>query len=324
MLKKILAVDDEPNNLQLLRQILKGSYQLVFATNARKGLEAARQHRPDLILLDISMPDMDGYQLCRELKALPETQAIPVIFVTAMESVDDEALGFDVGAVDYIQKPVSAPIVLRRIQTHLMLVKAREVENRQREAIFMLGEAGHYNDTDTGAHIWRMAAYARALALAAGWSAERADMLELAAPMHDTGKIGIPDDILKFPGRLSPEQWDVMKRHTDIGYEILRKSDTPLFVMAAEVALRHHERWDGSGYPDALAGDAIPESARIVAIADVFDALTTRRPYKEPWSMEAAVAEIAGSAGSHFAPDYVGTFVSILPEIRRIRDTWQG
>lgn len=322
ILKKLLAVDDEPNNLQVLRQILRDRYQLIFAPNGEKALEAAAKHLPDLILLDIMMPDMNGYEVCAKLKANPATKDIPVIFVTAMSEVEDEALGFDVGAVDYIQKPVSAPIMLRRVETHLSLIGARELEDSHREAVFMLGAAGHYNDTDTGAHIWRMAAYARALAVAAGWPDHLVSRLELAAPMHDTGKIGTPDYILQAARKLTADEWEIMKLHTENGFRILSNSSSKMFAMAAEIAHHHHEKWDGSGYPDGLSGEAIPESARIVALADVFDALTTKRPYKQAWSIEDSVAEIRKGAGSHFEPRLVALFENILPELLRIREKW--
>ncbi|WP_299790400.1 two-component system response regulator [uncultured Shewanella sp.] len=322
MKKKILLVDDEPNNLNVLKQVLKDQYQLIFATNGDKTLEVAVKHEPDLILLDIMMPGMNGYEVCERLKAYPATDKIPVIFVTAMNEVEDEAKGFDVGAVDYIQKPISAPIVLRRVQTHLSLVRVNELEENQKAAIFMLGEAGHYNDTDTGVHIWRMSAYAKVIAEAAGWSSELAGRLELSASMHDTGKIGIPDTILKAPRKLTADEWEVMKSHTEIGNRILGMSHNPIFSMAAEIALYHHEKWDGSGYPMGLAGESIPESARIVAIADVFDALTMNRPYKEAWSIEDSIAEIRSGSGSHFEPRLVEFFCGAIEEIIRIKERW--
>lgn len=322
MMKKIMIVDDEPNNLRVLQQILKDHYQLIFANNGEKALEGIKNHQPDLVLLDIMMPYMDGYEVCEKLKINSLTKDIPVIFITAMGEVEDEARGFDVGAVDYIHKPVSAPTVLRRVQTHLSLVQAQELEDSQKEAIFMLGEAGHYNDTDTGVHIWRMASYARALAKAAGWPDYMAERLEMAAPMHDTGKIGIPDSILKAPRKLTAEEWAIMKQHTDIGFEILNKCDTPIFSMAAEIARYHHEKWNGGGYPEGLENSAIPESARIVALADVFDALTMKRPYKEPWSVEESMEEIQKNAGTHFEPRLVGLFEQILPTIVEIKERW--
>ena len=322
MKKKILLVDDEPNNLQLLRQILRSSYQLIFAHNGQSALAAVAAHHPDLILLDVMMPDLDGYEVCRRLKADPLMHDIPVIFVTAMGDVDDEAAGFDVGAVDYIHKPVSPAIVIRRVQTHLSLVHVKELEDSQREAIYMLGAAGHYNDNDTGLHVWRMAAYARALAEAIGWPEHLAERLELAAPLHDTGKIGIPDGILKAPRKLTAEEWVTMRQHSLIGYEILQCSHTPIFKMAAEIALYHHEKWDGSGYPKGLAGDNIPQSAQIVAIADVFDALTMKRSYKEAWSVEASLEEMRANSGTHFNPALLTIFLNILPKILNIKKEW--
>ncbi|OAI16175.1 two-component system response regulator [Methylomonas koyamae] len=316
---KLLLVDDEPNNLKVLQQILKDRYELIFAINGEKALAAARDHGPDLILLDIMMPDMDGYQVCTRLKADATTAKIPVIFVTAMGETENEAYGFDVGAVDYIQKPVSGPIVLRRVQTHLSLVRVEELDDLARAAIEMLGAAGHYNDPYTGDHIWRMAAYSAALARAAGWSPAQVEMIKLAAPTHDTGKIGIPHAILKAATGLAGRDWEIMKSHSQIGYDILSKTDNPVFKMAAEIALYHHERWDGGGYPAGLAGTAIPESARIVAIADVFDALSSKRPYKESWPLQTVLDTMRSGAGSHFDPRLLELFMDIMPEILALK-----
>jgi putative two-component system response regulator len=333
-LQTVLIVDDTPENLDLLKAILAGDYQVQAAINGQLALKIAEAQQPDLVLLDIMMPGMDGYEVCRKLKANPLTAKIPVIFVTAMSDLKDEMRGFEVGAIDFIMKPVQPGIVRARVATHIALANQRRAcelevrrrthaqEESQRAAVFMLGEAGHYNDTDTGVHIWRMAAYAAALARAAGWPVEQAGILELAAPMHDTGKIGIPDEILKAPRKLTAEEWEVMMTHTTIGYEILSKSDTELFDLAAEVALSHHEKWDGSGYPRRLAGDNIPECARIVAIADVFDALTMRRPYKEPWPVEKAMALIRDEAGKHFDPQLVERFIAIEAEVLAIMAAW--
>ncbi len=319
---KVLLVDDEPNNLKVLQQILKDHFQLIFAINGEKALAAAREHLPDIILLDIMMPGMDGYQVCAQLKADPLTAKIPVIFVTAMGEMENEARGFDAGAVDYIQKPVSGPIVLRRVQTHLSLVRVEELDNLARAAIEMLGDAGHYNDPYTGDHIWRMAAYSAALARAAGWTASQVTMMELAAPTHDTGKIGIPHGILKAARALNAEEWPIMKSHSQIGYDILSKTDNPVFKMAAEIARFHHEKWDGSGYPLGLVGENIPEAARIVAIADVFDALSSKRPYKEPWSLDDTLKTLQAMSGSHFDPRLLALFMQIIPEILRLKANW--
>ncbi|MBD9360581.1 HD domain-containing phosphohydrolase [Methylomonas fluvii] len=318
----ILIVDDEPQNLRVLEQILSGKYKLVFARNGQEALAATRKFRPALILLDIQLPDMDGYTVCRQLKADPLTESIPVIFITSLADADDEVTGFEAGAVDYIVKPVSSPTVRARVQTHLSLVRAIHLEKSHRDAIYMLGEAGHYNDNDTGVHIWRMADYAGALAHALGWGEEQCRLIELAAPMHDTGKIGIPNAILKKSGALDTADWVIMKTHPRIGYDILSKSDAPVFKMAAEIALHHHEHWDGSGYPDGLAGELIPESARIAALVDVFDALTMKRPYKEAWPNEQAIATIRAESGSHFQPAMIEAFIAVLPEILAIQAKW--
>jgi putative two-component system response regulator len=318
----ILIVDDEPINLAILRDILDKQYDVVFARSGAEALEAVAKHRPALILLDVQMPGMNGYEVCLRLKASATTEDIPVIFVTTLGSDWQEEAGFAAGCVDYITKPVSASVVHARVRTHLSLISAQRLEGAYRDAVFMLGEAGHFNDTDTGVHIWRMAAYSRALAEAAEWPRERVELIELAAPMHDTGKIGIPDAILKKPTMLNAAEWMVMRNHSRIGYEILKKSDAPVFQLAAEVALYHHEKWDGSGYPCGLAGTAIPEAARIVAVADVFDALTMKRPYKPAWPLEQALAYLDAGAGVHFDPAMIDLFRRITPRILAIKTEW--
>jgi len=320
----ILIVDDEPINLARLRDILDNRYDLVFARNGQEALDAVAKHRPALILLDVRMPEMDGYAVCRQLKESEETVDIPIIFVTSLESEWHEEAGFEAGCVDYITKPLSPSVVHARVRTHLSLVRANRLESAYRDAIFMLGEAGHYNDTDTGLHIWRMAAYCRTLAEAAGWSRERVGLMELAAPMHDTGKIGIPDNILKKPASLDAAEWKIMNKHPQIGYDILSKSHAPVFRLAAEVALHHHEKWDGRGYPAGLAGTAIPESARIVAIADVFDALCMKRPYKEAWPLEQVLPYMAADSGRHFDPRLLSIFQQIMPKILAIKADWDA
>ncbi len=322
MTVKILIVDDEVINLEMLRHILKSEYQLIYARSGTEAISAVEKHHPNLILLDIQMPDMDGYTVCRTLKANPKFEAIPVIFITSMSDAGNEVAGFEAGCVDYIAKPVVPSIVKARVKTHLSLVKATQLEKSHRDAIFMLGEAGHYNDTDTGVHIWRMAEYSKVIATAMGWNVIEVEMLELAATMHDTGKIGIPDMILCKPGKLDELEWQIMRRHCQIGFDILSKSDAPLFQLAAKIALSHHEQWDGNGYPQALAGTDIPESARIVAVADVFDALTMQRAYKEAWPVENAIKLIREGAGKHFDPEIVGCFLDNQAKILEIRSDW--
>ncbi len=318
----ILIVDDEPINLARLRDILETRYDVVFARNGQEALAAVEKHSPSLVLLDVLMPDMDGYEVCRRLKANPRSRDIPVIFVTSLGNEWHEEAGFAAGGVDYITKPVSPAVVHARVRTHLSLVNIKKLEDANRDAVFMLGEAGHYRDSDTGVHIWRMAAYTQAIAEAAGWSKNRADLIGLAAPMHDTGKIGIPDAILKKPAALDAAEWQIMRQHSSIGHTILSRSHSPVFQMAAEVALHHHEKWDGSGYPGGLAGEAIPEAARILALADVFDALAMKRPYKESWPLEQVMDYMEGNVNRHFDPRLFKVFEGILPKILEIKEEW--
>ena len=318
----LLLVDDEVTNLAALRAILAGEYPLMLARSGAEAIGLAVKHQPALILLDIQMPELDGYAVCRALKADPRTEAIPVIFVTALSEAGNEEAGFAAGGVDYLVKPVSAGSVRARVRTHLSLVHTKELEKRSRDAIFMLGKAGHYNDADTGAHIWRVAAYARELAATSGWSPAECDLLELAAPLHDTGKIGIPSAIWRKPGTLDPDEWALMKTHCEIGFEILSNSDVPVFRLAAEIARYHHEWWDGSGYPEGLAGEAIPESARIVAVADVFDTLGMKRPYRDAWSQDQVMASLHADAGRHFDPSLIAAFDGCLPRILEIKADW--
>jgi putative two-component system response regulator len=322
--RPILIVDDEPANLAALRQILKDQHQLVFARNGEEALDAVQKHDPCLVLLDIQMPGMDGYEVCRRLKSDPQTELIPVIFVTSLSELGNEEAGFAAGCVDYLTKPLSAGIVRARVGTHLSLVRASLLEKSHRDAIFMLGEAGHYNDTDTGVHIWRMAAYSKALAKDLGWNGAQCELLEMAAAMHDTGKIGLPDAVLRKPGKLDAEEWRIMQTHTLIGYEILSKSEAPLFKLAAEIALHHHEKWDGSGYPDGLSQFEIPESARIVAIADVFDALSMQRSYKDAWPTDKIIEFMKQSADQHFDPELLHRFIVIMPSILKIKQAWDS
>lgn len=322
-LQTILIVDDEPANLAIMDNILADSYSLVFARSGAEALTAVVKHRPALVLLDVGLPDIDGYALCRQIQQVDCTENVQIIFITGYSDAAHEAAGFEAGAVDYIVKPVFPKLVIARVGAHLARVQTTVLQKSYRDAILMLGHAGHYNDTDTGSHIWRMAAYARAIAQACGWDTDRCDLLELAAPMHDTGKLGIPQAILRKPGPLDAQEWAVMRTHPQVGFDILSKSQAPVFRLAAEVSLRHHEKWNGSGYPDGLQGQAIPQSARIVALADVFDALSTKRPYKEPWPIEKIMTHIQANSGAHFDPELVVVLSRILPEILEIQSLWK-
>ena len=319
---RLLLVDDEPTNLQVLRHVLQADYRLLFATDGARALQVAREQLPQLILLDIMMPGMDGYAVCRALKADPATAGIPVIFITALNDSQDETAGFDVGGVDYLTKPVSPPVVRARVRTHLSLVRMDELRETRLQIVQRLGRAAEYKDNETGLHVIRMSHFSKLLALAAGHSPAWAEDLLNAAPMHDVGKIGIPDAVLRKPGPLDADEWATMRRHPEIGAEIIGEYPSGVLQLAREIALAHHEKWDGSGYPRGLAGEAIPLSARIVAIADVFDALTTRRPYKEPWPVQEAMNHIAAQAGKHFDPALVALFAPLLPQLLEIRARW--
>ncbi|CAM5206019.1 response regulator [Alishewanella longhuensis] len=319
---RILIVDDEPVNLRVLKQILQDQYQLMFATSAKQALELLKKETPDLILLDVMMPEITGFELCAMLKADSAIQKIPVIFVTALKDELDETHGFTVGAVDYITKPLSPAIVRARVKTHLSLVHAEELKRTRLQVIERLGRAAEYKDNETGLHVKRMSHYARVIALAAGFSAEWAEELLHAAPMHDIGKIGTPDHILLKPGKLTDDEMIIMRQHALIGAEILGDCDSTLMQMASSVARYHHEKWDGSGYPLGLKETAIPIEARIVALTDVFDALTSERPYKKAWSVAEALDFIKSQAGKHFDPALVPLLEQELPKILVIKARW--
>ncbi|MDY6919977.1 MAG: two-component system response regulator [Pseudomonadota bacterium] len=317
--RKLLVVDDEPTNLRILKLMLQDAYQLAFAKSGDEAIRLVASERPDLVLMDVMMPGMTGFEACKHIKADPATAKIPVIFVTALKDEVDEATGFECGGVDYITKPLSPAIVMARVRNHLSLVQADELKSTRLQIIQKLGRAAEYKDNETGMHVMRMSHYSRLLALAHGFPDSMADDLLNAAPMHDIGKIGIADHILLKPGKLTPEEFAIMQRHPEIGAEILGESDAPILQLARSVALHHHEKWDGSGYPFGLAGKAIPVEARIVAIADVFDALTSERPYKKAWTVEAALELLQEQSGKHFDPELVRTFCGIIPDVLRIK-----
>jgi putative two-component system response regulator len=245
-----------------------------------------------------------------------------VIFVTALTDTDDEVEGFEAGAVDYITKPVSPPLVRARVKTHLSLVRMEELRATRLAIVQRLGLAAEYKDNETGLHVIRMSHFARLLGVAAGMNEHEADDLLHAAPMHDVGKIGIPDRILQKAGPLDPDEWKVMQSHATIGGEIIGEHGGGMLALARNIALTHHEKWDGSGYPEGLAGERIPLEGRIVAIADVFDALTSKRPYKAAWSEEEALDYLRKQKGQHFDPALVDLFIEQMPAIRKIRERW--
>lgn len=333
--QSILVVDDTPENIDLLTELLNSDYRVRVATSGEKALKIAYSDAPpDLILLDIMMPGLSGLEICRRLKANPDRRRIPIIFVTAMSTTEDEQRGLELGAVDYITKPISPPIVKARVRTHLALYdQARELERmvRQRtqellttrqQIIRRLGRAAEFKDNETGNHVLRMSHYARLIALAHGLGNEAADTIFNTAPMHDIGKIGIPDSILLKPGKLDSEEWKVMHQHPVMGAEIIGKHENELLETARIIALSHHEKWDGSGYPRGLKGEDIPLEGRIVAIADVFDALVSVRPYKEAYPIEESLRIMEAATGKHFDPGLMLAFQKALPEILRVKEIY--
>ena len=319
---RILVVDDEPANLKVIREVLANDYRLSFAKSGELALQLIENEPPKLILLDIMMPDMSGFEVCKVLKANPKTAHIPVIFVTALSHEQDESEGFALGAVDYITKPISPAIVRARVKNHLSLVQAEQLQLAHIDLIQRLGRAAEYKDTDTGEHIARMSRYSKVLALAYGMSEYEAEQLKQAAPMHDVGKIGIPDSVLLKPGRLNETEYEHMKQHALIGAKILENSTSPLLQLAHKLALEHHEKWDGTGYPYGLKGEEISIEGRIVTIADVFDALTSKRPYKKAWSVEEALDLLKDEAGKHFDPQLVDLFIGQIDSIIEIKNTY--
>ncbi|KQT41291.1 MULTISPECIES: two-component system response regulator [unclassified Methylophilus] len=320
---RILIVDDEPLNLKVLKQVLQDDYRLSFAKNGMDALELVKKEKPRLILLDVMMPGMTGFEVCKQLKDDPDTQTIPVIFVTALADETDESQGFKAGGVDYINKPISPAIVRARVKTHLSLIHIDELKSTHLELIQRLGRAAEFKDNETGMHVIRMSHVSGRIALEMGMDAGFAEQLVHAAPMHDIGKIGIPDQVLLKPGKLDEEELATMRTHPQLGADILDKSTSPLIKLAYTVALYHHEKWDGTGYPYGLKGEEIPIEARIVAIADVFDALLSKRPYKEAWPIDKVVEEIKSQSNRHFDPAVVEALLNCLPDLIAINAKWR-
>ena len=348
----VLVVDDTPENLTLMSSLLRDDYKVKVANGGERALRIARsENPPDLILLDIMMPEMDGYQVIEQLKGDPTTRDIPVIFLTAKATVDDEKKGLELGAVDYITKPISPPIVLARVKTHLSLKAAadflrdraafleEEVARRTREVMAIqdvtiqaMASLAETRDTDTGNHIRRTQHYIKVLAeqlkthprFAAFLTEANIAMLFKSAPLHDIGKVGIPDRILLKPGHFDPQEFEIMKTHAALGRDAIAHAEAALGTpvdflrMAKEIAFSHQEKWDGSGYPQGLAGDAIPIPGRLMALADVYDALISRRIYKEGMPHEEAARIIAEGRCRHFDPDVVDAFLAVQTEFRQI------
>jgi len=344
---RILVVDDDARNLRLLEAVLAPlGHDVLLAPNGQEALEVAGRDSVDLILLDGLMPGIDGFEVARRLKASEATRSIPIVLVAALSDVEHRIKALEAGADDFLHKPVDGTELRARVRS-LLKVKAyhdhmrnhqeeleAEVARRTRdlsqslnklrlaslETINRLSFAAEYKDEDTGQHIIRMSRYSAAIARQRRLDESVVELILYASPMHDIGKIGIPDYILLKPGKLDAGEWETMKKHTTIGAKILQGSDSDAIRMAERIAITHHEKWDGSGYPRGLRGEDIPIEGRITALADVFDALTTKRPYKEPFSVEKSLSIISGGRGAHFDPQVTEAFFSVKDEILAIRD----
>ena len=344
---KILIVDDAVENREAMKGLLENQYIIYLAKNGEQAIQLALKREPDIILMDVVMPVMDGYEACKQLKSMGSVKDIPVIFLTSMDNSDDEAKGLVLGAVDYITKPISPSILKERVKNHLELKVARDLLKRQNEILeekviirtrqmeelqdvtmVAMGALAESRDPDTGNHIRRTQHYVKLLAKRLKNHPAFSEFLKpdvitslfKSAPLHDIGKVGVPDVILLKPGKLSDEEFEIMKSHTVFGRDAIAAAEKTIrsaddfLKFATEIAYSHHERWDGTGYPEGLKGEEIPISARLMAVADVYDALISRRVYKEPFSHSVAVNIIEEGSGTHFDPDIVDAFLEITDD----------
>lgn len=346
---KVLVVDDTKTNIEVLEGILSNDYDVFVALNGKKALFLTEKVKPDLILLDVMMPEMDGYETLREMRRTGILNDTPVIFLTAKSDSKSEQIGLDLGAVDYIAKPFSPDLVRLRIKNQLeykrqrdtlhelVAEKTADLRKTLKVMLTSLGSLAEYRDPETGEHIKRTQFIVQKLAetlhdhpnfAKSIPNAEYIDYYATAAPLHDIGKVGILDEILRKPGKLTPEERQIMSEHPKMGHDVLLEAtrelgNNPMVSIAADIALGHHERYDGMGYPNKLKGDEIPVGARLMAVADVYDALVSRRPYKEPFPHEVAVEEILKGRGTQFDPDVVDAFSKIADELPEIYEKFK-
>ena len=344
MTYKVAIVDDAEINLVLFQALIKrmGNSESITFSDSSVGLAWAKANDFDLMIVDYMMPGLDGIEFITQLRAMPDKQNLPILMITANDQKQIRYRALDAGATDFLTKPVDKVEFMARANNMLLLGASRkaladraawlaeevkkataEIVRRERETVIRLSKAAEYRDPETGAHILRMAHYSELIAKALGLPREEQELLLEAAPMHDIGKVGIADHILLKPGRLTPEEFEVMKQHAAFGYEILKGSLSRVLQAGAEIARDHHEKFDGSGYPKGLVGADIPIFSRIVAVADVFDALTSERPYKKAWTLERASEHIKASSGTHFDPQCVDAFFAHWDEVLEIRHRYQ-
>ncbi|NOU40157.1 MAG: response regulator [Methylotenera sp.] len=340
---RILLIDDTQLNITLLQHLIKKipEYESIAFTNPVEALDWCRDNEPDLVVVDYMMPEMDGIQFTQQFRGFVNYQDIPVLMVTANSETSVRHKALVSGVTDFLNKPLDNSEFVARARNMLALRQSQKklmdhaawladevskataiIKAQERETIFCLAKAAEYRDPETGAHIQRMAHYSKHIARVLGLSVQQQELLLEAAPMHDIGKVGIADAILLKPGKLTPEEFTLMKQHAVIGYRLLNESSSPLLKLAAEIAHTHHEKYDGSGYPRGLANEEIPLFGRIVAVADVFDALTSERPYKRAWSIEDACQLLRDGIGQHFDPTCVEAFFSEFDEVIKIKNTF--
>ncbi|WP_137939328.1 HD domain-containing phosphohydrolase [Chitinivorax sp. B] len=337
---KVIVIDDTRINLTLIQHLLKrldDAESLLFEQST-EALQWCSDNDPDLVIVDYMMPAPNGLQFIEQFRADPRHQDIPVLMVTANNDKDVRYQALDLGANDFLTKPIDNKEFLARVRNMLLLRRSQkalndratwlaeevhkatlEIKRSERETILKLTRAAEFRDPETGAHIQRMALYSQLIAAQLGWDQAQQELLLAAAPMHDVGKVGIPDHILLKPGRLDEAEMVIMRKHAIYGHDILADSRSPLLQMGAVIALTHHEKFDGTGYPQQLKGNGIPQVGRIVAIADVFDALMSERPYKKPWPYEQAIEFLQSQRGLHFDPDCLDAFMTKLDEVNAIR-----
>jgi len=340
---KILIVDDHPANLLLLEKLLviSGFHNIKTTTDSRETLELYTKFKPDLLLLDFRMPYLDGFQVMEQLNSYKEDDYLPIVMITAQDDREHRLKALKTGAKDFIVKPFDHAEVIMRIRNNLEIRllynevrlhnhqleekvqdRIKEFQELQIELIQRLVLAAEFRDSETGNHIVRMSMYTYELGKVVGLPEKECKLLLYASMMHDIGKIGIPDNILLKPGKLIPKEWEIMKTHAYKGAQILKGSSSEIIKMAEQIALTHHEKWDGSGYPQGLKGEEIPLVGRITAICDVFDALISERPYKQAWPKEMVISEMERGSGIHFDPFLVKAFFEILPIIYVIKDKY--
>jgi len=341
----VMVVDDQSTGRAIMEQVVRTLDERVVVEGFARPVDAvvwATRHIADLVLVDYLMPDMDSIEFVKRLRSLPGYEHVPIVMVTVHDDRKVRYAALDAGITDFLTKPVDARECLarcrnlltlrrqqlaledrRRLLEHMVADATREVREREKETLLRLARAGEFRDEETGYHLIRMSRYSRLIASAVGLEHDEAETIELAAPLHDIGKIGIPDQILLKGAKLDDGEWQVMRRHPLIGHEILKGSASKYVRMGALIALGHHEKYDGSGYPNGLVGDHIPLCARIVAVADVFDALTSVRPYKAAWTSEQAFDYLAAQRGKHFDPRMVEAFVAAKQEVAGIQSEWR-